>query len=337
MLNQEAGAPGRFAHARRPMAVGAEHMVQSSVLVEGKRPVSCTPTVSRLDVREWLASSGTALGRLRDEHGAVLLRGFSRLDAAGIAEVATMLCGELLDYRNRSSPRTRVSGRVFTSTEYPADQTIPLHNEMSYTSSWPGTLLFLSMIPAAEGGETPLADSALVYDRLPAVTRERFERHGVMYVRNFGHGLDLSWQEAFQTADRGDVEAYCGEHGIQTEWLGGEKLRTRQVVQATTRSRATGKMVWFNQAHLFHISALPAYVEEELREDFAEDELPRDARYGDGSPLDPADLAEIRAAYAEEEIAFPWQAGDILIIDNEQFAHGRRPYSGSRSLLVAMA
>jgi alpha-ketoglutarate-dependent taurine dioxygenase len=336
VLNQQAGGAGRFARARKSIAVNAEHMVRLSVLADGKRPVSCTPTVSRLDVREWLASSGVMLRRLRDEHGAVLLRGFSPLDAAGLAELATMLCGELLDYNNRSSPRTRVNGRVFTSTEYPADQTIPLHNEMSYTSSWPETLFFLSVIPASEGGETPLADSALVYDRLPAATRERFERDGVMYVRNFGHGLDLSWQEVFQTADRGEVDAYCGEHGIQTEWLGGEKLRTRQVVQAATRSRVTGKMVWFNQAHLFHISSLPAHVEDELRESFAEDELPRNVMYGDGSPLDSAGLAEIRAAYAAEEIVFPWQAGDVVIIDNEQFAHGRRPYSGSRSLLVAM-
>lgn len=337
MLNQQTGPGGRFARARKSIAVSAEDMVQVSVLAEGKRAVSCTPTVSRLDVREWLASSGMVLRRLRDEHGAVLLRGFRPLDAAGLAELATTLSGELLDYNNRSSPRTRVEGKVFTSTEYPADQAIPLHNEMSYTSSWPETLFFLSVVPASEGGQTPLADSALVYDRLPAETRERFERHGVMYVRNFGHGLDLSWQEAFQTADRGEVDAYCAERDIQTEWLGCERLRTRQVVQAATRSRATGKMVWFNQAHLFHISSLPAHVEDELRESFAEDELPRNAMYGDGSPFDAADLAEIRAAYAAEEITFPWQPGDITIIDNEQFAHGRRPYSGSRSLLVAMA
>jgi alpha-ketoglutarate-dependent taurine dioxygenase len=337
MMTQQTETAGRFSRARRSISVSGEALVRVSALADGMRAVSCTPTVSRLDAREWLSISGTMLRRLRDEHGAVLLRGFSPLDAEGLSELATMLSGELLDYNNRSTPRTRVNGRVFTSTEYPADQTIPLHNEMSYADSWPETLFFVSVVPASEGGETPLADSARVYDRVPAATRERFERDGVMYVRNFGHGLDLSWQEAFQTADRGEVDAYCGEHSIQTEWLGGERLRTRHVVQATVRSRTTGKMVWFNQAHLFHVSSLPAPVEHELRESFAEDELPRNAMYGDGSPLDPADLAEIRAAYAAEEITFPWQAGDIVIVDNEQFAHGRRPYSGSRSLLVAMA
>ncbi|WP_018680242.1 TauD/TfdA family dioxygenase [Actinokineospora enzanensis] len=332
-----AGTMSPFRGARKSIPVGGADLVRTGELLAGSRAVLCTPTVARLDPREWLASSGDTLARLRDEHGVVLLRGFTPLDAAGLAEFATGLTGSLRDYDNRSTPRQRVDGNVFTSTEYPPDQTIPLHNEMSYTASWPATLFLTCLVPAADGGETPLADSARVYDRLSPQVRERFERDGVMYVRNFGHGIDLSWQEAFQTDDRNVVDAYCAEHGIDAQWLGGDRLRTRQVVQAAVESRVTGRRVWFNQAHLFHVSSLPPAVERELRESFAEDDLPRNAMYGDGSPLDPGHLAEVRAAYAAEEIARPWGAGDIVVVDNEQFAHGRRPYSGSRSVLVAMA
>lgn len=328
---------GLFTRSRKSVSVHSEALVRVAPLVDGSRAVSCTPTVPGLDAREWLAGSGETLARLRAEHGAVLLRGFSPVDAKGLAALVTALDGGLRDYDNRSTPRQRVNGNVFTSTEYPADQTIPQHNEMSYADSWPATLFLTCLVPAATGGETPIADSGRVYDRIPAATRERFERHGVMYVRNFGHGMDLSWQEVFQTEDRAEVDAYCEQHGIQAEWLGGERLRTRHVVQATLEARATGTKVWFNQAHLFHVSSLPAEVERELRENFAEDELPRNALYGDGTPLDPADLAAVRAAYGPEEIALPWQAGDIVIVDNEQFSHGRNPYSGARTVLVAMA
>ncbi|MBT0772977.1 TauD/TfdA family dioxygenase [Kineosporia sp. J2-2] len=303
---------------------------------EGTRVTLCTPTVPGLDARDWLTGPGPGPAGLRDTNGAVLLRGFRPLDSEGLSALASAMSGELLDYTNRSTPRTRVSGRVFTSTEYPADQTIPMHNEMSYADSWPDTLFFASVVPAAEGGETPLADSSRVYDRIPAETRGRFERDGVMYVRNFGSGLDLSWQEAFQTQDRSELEAYCKEHGIQTEWMDDDRLRTRHVVQASVISHRTGRKVWFNQAHLFHVSSLPSHVEHELRESFSEDELPRNALYGDGTPLAADDLGAIRSAYAAEEVATRWQAGDVMIVDNEQFAHGRRPYAGARSLLVAM-
>lgn len=328
---------GRFGGARKSISVSREALVSVAPLVEGSRGVLVTPNVARLDAREWLTSSGNALATLRDEHGAVLLRGFTPLDAEGLGELAAALNGELRDYDNRSTPRTQVSGKVFTSTEYPADQTIPMHNEMSYTDSWPSTLFLTCLIPAATGGETPVADSARVYRRLPESTRERFERDGVMYVRNFGHGVDLSWQEVFQTDSRDEVDVYCREHGIQAEWLGGERLRTRHVVQATLKARMTGETVWFNQAHLFHVSSLPESVERGLRESYAEDELPRNALYGDGTPIDPQDLANIREAFTAEEIALPWETGDVMIVDNEQFAHGRRPYSGRRSVLVAMA
>jgi alpha-ketoglutarate-dependent taurine dioxygenase len=327
----------RFRGYRRSVTVSSTDLVRTAPLVEGSRVVVCEPNVGRIDAREWLASSGGTLARLRDEHGAVLLRGFAPVDAAGLAELATGLCGELLDYDNRSTPRQRVDGNVFTSTEYPRDQTIPMHNEMSYADAWPSTLFFTCAVPAESGGETPLADSARVHARMPDATRDRFEQHGVMYVRNFGHGIDLSWQEAFQTEDSGEVDAYCAEHGIEVEWLGGERLRTRYVAQASIEAKTTGQRVWFNQAHLFHVSSLPEHVESGLRANFTEEELPRNALMGDGSPIAEDDLAAIRAVFAQEEIRFPWQTGDVLVVANEQFAHGRRPFEGARSILVAMS
>ena len=328
-------APRAFPGRRRAVPVGGE-LVAVAPLVEGGRAVLCTPAIEGLDAREWLRRSDGALDRLLKAHGAVLLRGFAPLDAQGLGELAEIHAGELRDYDNRSTPRTRVSGRVFTSTEYPADQSIPMHNEMSYTDAWPRLLFLCCTVPAQTGGETPIADSARVYARIPPAVRERFERDGVMYVRNFGHGMDLSWQEVFQTEDPAEVDRYCAEHGIEVEWLGEGRLRTRHVVQASLRCEATGEMVWFNQAHLFHVSSLPAEMERALRESYAEDELPRNAMRGDGTPFDPEELAAVRAAYAAEEIATPWRAGDIVVVDNVQFAHGRRPYGGPRSVLVAM-
>ena len=57
-----------------------------------------------------------------------------------------------------------------------------------------------------------------------------------------------------------------------------------------------------------------------------EDDLPVHAYYGDGSPFEPAVLEAIRAAYQQVTVMFPWQACDILLLDNMLTAHGRMPF-----------
>ena len=103
------------------------------------------------------------------------------------------------------------------------------------------------------------------------------------------------------------------------------------------RHPQTGELAWFNQAHLFHVSALESRVREALLASVPYENLPRNVRFGDGSRIDPADLDAVRKAYDEESITFPWKAGDILLLDNMLTAHGRRPFEGSRKVLVAMS
>jgi alpha-ketoglutarate-dependent taurine dioxygenase len=192
-------------------------------------------------------------------------------------------------------------------------------------------------VSASEGGATPLADSREVYRRIAPALRERFARKRVMYVRNYGNGLDLPWQEVFATSDRRAVESFCRRAGISWEWKDDGELRTRQVCQAVAVHPQTGATVWFNQAHLFHVSNLEPSVREGLLAVFEADELPRNAFYGDGTPIEPSALAEVREVYRELALEFAWQAGDVLLLDNMLVAHGRAPFRGARKVLVAMA
>ena len=158
-----------------------------------------------------------------------------------------------------------------------------------------------------------------------------------MYVRNYGDGLDLTWENVFQTTLKSEVEDYCRTTDIQFEWKDGGRLKTWQVCQAACLHPKAVQMVWFNQAHLFHVSSLKREVRESLVPAFKEDDLPRNAYYGDGSPIETSVLEEIREIYEQEAITFPWQDGDILMLDNMLTAHGRRPYRGARKVLVGMA
>lgn len=289
-----------------------------------------------LDAVEWAAAHRDSLQDDLDRHGAVLLRGFTLSAHERLQEIVQRLSGrDALDYDYRSTPRRRVSSKVYTSTEYPPEQEIPFHNEVAYAREWPQLLAFYCEVAAAQGGATPLADSCGVYRRLDESLRRRFERDGVRYVRNYGD-LDLSWPEVFQTSDREEVDAYCAKAGIEVEWTG-DSLTTRQVCQATTRHPRTGEIAWFNQAHLFHLSSLEPTVRDALLDVVPIEKLPRNAYYGDGETIPDEVIAEIQAAYEAEAVDTPWQPGDLLLVDNVLRAHGRRAFQGARRVLVAMA
>ena len=292
---------------------------------------------SNTSLVDWISSNRKQLSANILKHGGILFRGFAIESADQFEEVIGTVSGRLLEYTYRSTPRTVVSGKIYSSTEYPPHQTILLHNENSYTRDWPMKIWFFSRICATTGGETPIADSRRVFQRIPREVRERFEGKGVMYVRNYGSGFDLPWQEVFQTSDRAEVEVFCQGAGMQFEWLPNDRLRTRQICPAVASHPVTGEMVWFNQAHLFHVSRLPEEVRDALLTIFAEENLPRNVYFGDGAKIDSADLDLICEAYEQEKIAFPWEQGDVLLLDNMLTAHARNPFTGERQVVVGMA
>lgn len=299
-------------------------------------PLLVAPRVDGVDLHQWCAQNRGLIDEKLLHHGGLLLRDFNVGAVADFERLVQGLSGDLLQYTYRSTPRSEVEGRIYTSTEYPAEQWIPMHNEMSYSRSWPMKICFYCAVQPETGGQTPIADSRKVYQRLDPELRARFEAKGVMYVRNYGAGLDLSWQNVFQTDDSDAVEAFCAESGIELEWLGGDRLRTRQVCQAVTTHPREGSKVWFNQAHLFHVSSLPPALRNSLLASAAMDELPRNSFYGDGSDFQADELEHVREVFRQEMVLFPWQQGDVLLLDNVLAAHGRAPFGGARKILVGM-
>lgn len=300
-------------------------------------PVVLTPTEPGLVLADFAGEARPWLEAMLHEAGGILFRGFDVQGLDGFQKFMLSASGELLPYTYRSSPRTQVQGNIYTSTEYPADQQIPFHTEMSYTNAWPMKIGFMSVIVAATGGETPIADSRRVYERIPAEIRQRFEDQGVLYVRNYTPWMDVPWQTVFQASTREEVDRFCAEAGIETEWVDEDHLRTRQVCQGVARHPVTGEKVWMNQAHLFHVSSLDPAMVEILLEDFGEENLPRNTYYGDGSPIEPEVFAAIRDAYAAEALLFPWEKDDVLLLDNMLMAHSRSPFTGERRVVVGMA
>lgn len=296
-----------------------------------------TEHVSQAELRKWLRTNRDFIERQLVKYGALLFRGFPVNTVDDFEQFTLAISDKLLEYRERSSPRSQVGENVYTSTDYPPSQKIFPHNEHSYAVSFPLKLFFFCETPAKRGGETPLADTRKVLQRISPEVRERFMQKKWMYMRNFGYGLGVPWRTAFQTSERSVVEDYARRGKIEVEWKDGDCLRTRQVRPAFATHPRTGELLWFNHATFFHVSTLDIAMREVLMEEFAEEDLPNNTYYGDGSPIEPRVLDHLREAYLKETVSFIWQKGDTIILDNMLTAHSRSSFVGPRKVLFAMA
>ena len=298
-------------------------------------PLVAKPAVADVDLADWAKNNREFIEAKLLQHGGILFRGFIGPMVSAFEQFALSICSELFgEYGDL--PREGVSGKVYGSTPYPADKAILFHSESSHLHRWPMKIWFFCVQPAQQGGETPIVDCRKIYQLLDPKLREKFAQKQIMYVRNYTDGLDVSWKDFFKTEDKSVVEEYCREAGMEFEWKAGNNLRTRKIRPAIAKHPKTKEMVFFNQLPLHHISCLDAATRASLLSVFGEENLPRNVYYGDGTPIEDSVMAEIQAVYAQAAVSFPWQAGDILMLDNMLAAHSRNPFIGSRKIVVAM-
>jgi alpha-ketoglutarate-dependent taurine dioxygenase len=288
----------------------------------------------------WYRDHQARMEELLLVHGALLFRGFGIHSQDALQRVVSGIGGAALDYVDGNSPRRKLSSAVYTSTEYPPEFFISLHNELSYSSRWPTRLFFCCVIAPAEGGETPLADSRAILGRLSPEVRDAFVEKGVKYVRNLhgGSGFGPSWQKTFETEERGSVEDFFRGTGTGIRWNDDGSLTVTQVRPAIATHPTTGETVWFNQADQFHPSTHPKAIYDSIKALYEgrEDMIPQTAFFGDGTPIDPSMLDEVRRTVNEQIHLFSWQRGDLLLVDNMLVAHGRNPFKPPRKILVSM-
>jgi alpha-ketoglutarate-dependent taurine dioxygenase len=296
-------------------------------------PLVVKAGIAGLILPEWIKENRALVDEKLAVNGAILFRGFEVVSVERFQRFIAIFDSAPLAYTQRSSPRFEVAKNVYHSTTYPADQAIHMHSENSYAPTWSRRIAFCCIRPADEQGETPIADNRLVVRALDPEIRKKFLEKGVRYIRNMTRGVGLPWQEVFQTNSREEVEKECREQQMRYIWDGEDRLILSWENQAICRHPVTGEEIWFNHAFFFHKNALP----EDARSGFTSDaDLPFRTCYGDGSEIAPDEAENIRLAYEKATIRFPWERGDVLLLDNMLMAHGRSPYKGERQIIVSL-
>lgn len=148
-----------------------------------------------------------------------------------------------------------------------------------------------------------------------------------------------SWIDVFETESKEEVERKCRESEFEFKWQQNDWLQISQTRPAVMSHPTTKDMIWFNQAHLYdfnpkflgltrYVGAKLFYIRKHMRL--------HEVFFADSSPIPRADLYHIMQQLDANTIYFPWQKGDVLVLDNVLAMHGRAPFSGKRRILTAM-
>ncbi|WP_192560201.1 non-ribosomal peptide synthase/polyketide synthase [Pseudomonas allokribbensis] len=298
-------------------------------------PLLVEPNEPQLDLIEWIKNNRPLIEAKLATHAGILFRGFELDGIQGFEAFAEAIQPGLYGQYG-DLPKKEGGKNTYRSTPYPERKMILFHNESSHQDRWPRKQMFYCEVAAPIGGATPVVDCRLMYEKLPADLRDKFEEKGLLYVRTFTDKLDVSWQHFFKTEDRAEVEARCRAGGIEWRWLDNDELQTRTPGPAIIRHPVTGAKSFFNQVQLHHIYWLEPDVREDLLSMFGLERMPRHVYYGDGTPIEDEVMQRIGELYEACAVRFDWQKGDAILLDNMLVAHARDPFEGPRKIVVAM-
>lgn len=248
------------------------------------------------------------------DYGALMLRGFDR-DPADFESFAQRLCPTSVF--NESPGRTALDeGSALQTVNLGADA-FPLHPELSREPWRPDACLFYCMEPDSEGGQTTVCDGTAIVDRLPAEIRNAMMDRRLFYMR-----------PASPKALR--------------YWLGTEFPTDDQLANPPS-----GCPYWFRRAgpRIVRGFARPLLHRPNFTDRLAFGNFLLFARdymrvsnvpvLDTGEPVPDRWMQAVREAAAPITYEIPWTSGDLVVIDNSRFMHGRRAIRDAANRRIA--
>jgi len=285
-------------------------------------------------------------------HGGLFFRNFHINTINHFIEMMKALnTGEFVDYVGGGSPRSKIQGCVYTSTEAPPPIKIHLHNELSFSDNYPKHIYFYCETPPQQGGETFIGDARKIYQSMDRSVKEKFAEKGIKYISRYYYKSKLmdfinsiqrghkTWIDVFETESKKDVENKCAQNNIGFKWNKNDWLEISRLRPALHIHPETQETVWFNQVHQFdhhprligwwrHIAMKLFYCQRYMKVD--------EVSYADGEKISHQEMNHVIDILDKHSLYFPWKKGDVMVLDNILTMHGRAPFKGKRKILTAM-
>ena len=248
-------------------------------------------------------ADAAAIRALIESHGAVLLRGFAAT-IEGFGALGQALCGTAVFNESPNRETFGAEGVVVQSVNLGADP-FPLHPEVAREPWRPDLAMFFCLDPPGVGGQTNICDGIAIVDSLPDPVRRALEGKRLFYIRPASPEMLRYWLGT----DRPDDALLADPPAACPYWF---RRSPQGIVRGFTRPAL--------EPTLFQ--RRPAFANFLL---FARDYLrKRRIPLLEGQVFDDETVDEIRSVARALTYSPRWQQGDVLLLDNSRFMHGRK-------------
>jgi alpha-ketoglutarate-dependent taurine dioxygenase len=238
------------------------------------------------------------------EHGAILFRGFE-YDVHSLSRFTAVFCARFV--RNESGRRGRISSDGTTQTVNLGREAFPLHPELSRVPWRPDIAWFACARAPSSGGETLVCDGAAIAAGLSSSTRETLSERILLYREETPVGAFTDWLGIPPPDDR-VLALISRDSPFRFERAGNRIFRsfTRPFLDRAlfTKSPVFANFLLFAR-FMLGTRQFPTFE--------------------DGSIVPDPIVEEIRDVSEGLTVAHRWQRGDLLMLDNSRFLHGRNP------------
>lgn len=317
----------------------------------------------------WYLENIQWVNDMTHEYGGLLLRGFNMKTPQDFDHFIESVHPDIeASVYLGTTPRFRINGTKYiqSASEAPWIISIPTHIELSFTPNPPKRIYFYAdQLNEAPGGHTPFTDFRAVWEQMDPDLKDKILKRGWLYERWYTNKGDRNydplkskpWQDMFLTDNKTIAFEMAAKQEFNASWDASNNVLLRHYAVITRNNEATGRDFWcthFNVLHAPTFSIPYAWDAQLLNSKFSvlaawlleiwvQGRRLLGYRYGhntywadDESEIEWDDAMNVRKLISRNTWSFPYERGDLVVLDNHRTAHGRTPwYKGKRSVLVA--
>jgi len=252
-----------------------------------------------------------------DDSGVILFRGLD-FSLESFESFSRFYCNDFHSVGTRVKFR-KYNGDGFSTEVFRNNFSLLGHSEGTYRP-WPPPpeLCFFYCVtpPSVAGGETTLIDGLEFYDRLPIDLRARLMESGVIYQ---SHWEPARWQTEFGVDSTDELKQLLCKFSAVEFRLENDNLNIRYKADAFQQTYP-GKPAFAN-AILAH---LPNVNHPNHQNNKVYSKPDNQVFFGNGEKITDHVINLLLDIHDDILLAHRWQTGDLLLIDNTRFMHGRR-------------